>query len=287
MTTTTAPTLTPVERPAATRTPRVRFRDLVAAEWIKLWSLRSTKWSFLAAAFVVLGENLLSAWGDYSNYPDYSAKIKAVFVPYWALGDAFNDGSAFLLVIAAGAIGANLVVNEYGTRLIRTTFAAVPARRSVMAAKVVLATGVFVVFGALIVGVSFWADEAILSLRHAGLSIGYPGALRVTVAAALLAPIAALIGMAIGAVVRHPATTMVLLIVLNVVVPALLLDQRRLSATIDEAMPITAWARLPAIGDQTGPGPIGMSMAHAWIVYAAWAVVSVIVTVVVPARRDV
>lgn len=287
MSTATAPTRTPIDRPAPARRPRVRFRDLVAAEWIKLWSLRSTKWAFLAAAFVILGQNLTGVWGDYSNYPDYSAKIKAVFVPYWALSDAFSDGSAFLLVIAAGAIGANLVVNEYGTRLIRTTFAAVPARRSVMAAKVVLATGVFAVFGAVVVGVSFWADEAILSLRHAGLSIGYPGALRVTVASALLAPIAALTGMAIGAVVRHPATTMVLLIVLNVVVPALLRDERRLSATIDEVMPITAWGRLSAIGDDTGPGPIGMSMAHAWIVYVAWTVVSVIVTVVVPARRDV
>jgi hypothetical protein len=285
--TTTAPTRTPIDRPAPAGSPRVRFRDLVAAEWIKLWSLRSTKWAFLAAAFVVLANGLLSTWGDYGNYPLYSAEIKAVFVPYWALGDAFNDGSAFLLVVAAGAIGANLVVNEYGTRLIRTTFAAVPARRSVMAAKVVLATGVFAVFGALIVGVSFWVDEAILSLRHAGLSIGYPGALRVAVASAVLAPIAALTGMAIGAALRHPATTMVLMIVLNVVLPALLVDRRTLSAAIDEALPITAWDRLSAIGDQTGPGPIGMSMAHAWIVYAAWAVLSVIVIVVVPARRDV
>jgi hypothetical protein len=27
--------------------PRARFRDLVAAEWIKLWSLRSTFWTLL------------------------------------------------------------------------------------------------------------------------------------------------------------------------------------------------------------------------------------------------
>ena len=285
MTTTTLQT--PTQQGVSVDQPRARFGDLIAAEWIKLWSLRSTAWAFLVTAVVVVGLSLNGAYADYSNYPYYGAGIRANFVPYWAISDAFNNGSAYLLIIAAGAIGANMIVSEYGTRQIRTTFAAVPARRSLMAAKVVVATVVFLVFGAVLAAVSFWSTQAVLHGRHAGLSIGYPGALRVVIASALLAPLAALIGMAVGAVIRHTATTMVGLIVLNIVVPALLMDQRRLPAAVDEALPMTAWDRLSAIGNDTGPGPITTTVGHAWTVYAVWAVIAVIVTIVVADRRDV
>lgn len=40
---------------------RARFRDLVAAEWIKLWSLRSTYWVLGLGALVVIGINVNSA----------------------------------------------------------------------------------------------------------------------------------------------------------------------------------------------------------------------------------
>jgi hypothetical protein len=156
-----------------------------------------------------------------------------------------------------------------------------------MAAKLTLATAVFVAFGALVASVSFWLTQLMLSGRHVGLSIAYPGALRVVIASALLAPIAGLIGMGIGAAVRHTATTMVGLIVLNVVLPALLVDQRRVSAAIDEALPYTAWERLSAIGDDYGPGPITTTVTHAWIVYAVWSIVAVLVAIVVVDRRDV
>lgn len=284
---TTTAVAPPIRQGAPVHEMRVRFRDLVASEWIKLWSLRSTLWAFLVTAFIVIGVNLDGAYGDYVNYPYYGTGIRANFVPYWAIRDGFNNGAAFLLVIGAGAIGANMIVSEYGTRLIRTTFAAVPARRSVMAAKATVAAAVFLVFGAIVAFASFWLSQAILSGRHVGVSITYPGAVRVVIASALLAPTAALIGMAVGAVIRHTATTMVGLIVLNIVLPALLQDVRRLSAAIDEALPYTAWQRLSAVGGDPGPGPITMTVAHSWVVYAVWSFVAVIVTIVVTDRRDV
>lgn len=58
-----------------------------------------------------------------------------------------------LLALAAGAIGAVSVTGEYGSGLIRTTFTAVPARRSVMAAKAIVLTAVMTVFGAVVAGV--------------------------------------------------------------------------------------------------------------------------------------
>jgi ABC-2 type transport system permease protein len=273
--------------PAATREPRARFTDLLAAEWLKLWSLRSTKWAFLATALVIIGLNAMAAHADNTNWPTYDAAIRKHFVPSWAMNDAFSNGSAYLLIIACATIGANMVVSEYGTRLIRTTFAAVPARRSVMAAKAAVAIGAFTAFGALLALASFGITQWILSAQHINVPITYPGVPRVLVASALLAPISAVTGIAFGAVIRHVATTMVIAILALAVAPALLLDQKPLPAAIDESMLQTAWWRLSALGDNYGPGPIHRSIAYAWGVYVAWFMVSAIITVVTIDRQDV
>ncbi len=277
----------PSSIPSVTREPRARFTDLLAAEWLKLWSLRSAKWAFLATAFVIVGLNVNAAHADYTNWPGYAAWIRKAFVPFWALNDAFNNGSGYLLIIGCATIGANMVVSEYGTHLIRTTFAAVPARRWVMAAKMSVAVGVFTVFGALVVLASFGFSQWVLSARHINVPITYPGVARVLVASALLAPISAVVGMAFGAVIRHVATTMVMVILALVVAPALLVDDKPVPAAIDESLLQTAWWRLSSIGDTYGPGPIHRSMGYAWGVYAVWFVTAVVVTLVTVDRRDV
>ena len=55
----TAVTTTPAGTAAE---PRARFRDLLAAEWLKFWSLRSTPWSFVISALVILGLNAGAAY---------------------------------------------------------------------------------------------------------------------------------------------------------------------------------------------------------------------------------
>ncbi|MFF3686085.1 hypothetical protein [Streptomyces sp. NPDC002187] len=57
-----------------------------------------------------------------------------------------------VLILATGSIGALTVVGEYSTGQIRTTFAAVPARRSVVAAKVAVVTAVMLVHCAVVAG---------------------------------------------------------------------------------------------------------------------------------------
>lgn len=64
-----------------------------------------------------------------------------------SLQQAFTGNAALVMMIALGAIGALVIVGEYGTCTIRTTFAAVPARHTAMGAKVVVVTVVTTVFG--------------------------------------------------------------------------------------------------------------------------------------------
>jgi hypothetical protein len=198
--------------------------------------------------------------------------------------DAFTKTTGLCLMLAVGAIGAMTIVGEYSTGLIRTTFAAVPARRSVMAAKMIVVTAVTAAFGAVVSAASFGVTQAILSGRHAGLSIGFPGALRVVVASTLLAPVSALVGLGLGAVIRHSATTMVATFVILLLLPTALSANHHWTAVVDHAMPFNAWARLAQAN--AWPADYPSTITGAWIVYAVWSLAAAILAVTTVHHRD-
>lgn len=266
--------------------PRARFRDPLAAEWLKFWSLRSTPWFLLLAALAVVGFNAGSAWDHYRYWHQYDARTRANFVADgMPLLDAFTANGALILMLATSAVGALAVTGEYGSGSIRTTFAAVPARGSVMAAKVCVLAVVLTGFGTLVALVSFWSSQAILSARDAGVSIDHPGAARVVVASALLAPVSGLVGAALGAVVRHSATAVICAVVTLPLLPTFFSERRHWSATIQHTMPFPAWQELARTVDWvTVPYP--MTVGGAWTVYAVWTAVAAAVTVVAVLRRD-
>ena len=265
--------------------PRARFRDLVAAEWIKLWSLRSTAWAFVISALAVVGFNVGTAYDTYRYWSMQDSRTRGEFVRDGIpLSIAFTGNAAMILMLALSAIGATAIVGEYRTGLIRTTFTAVPARRSVMAAKVCVVTAVTTVFGAVVSMTSFALTQAVLSGRHVGVPIDHPGAQRVVVASALLAPVCALLGMALGAVVRHSAATMTANVVILMLLPLVFSEDRYWAAVVDHTLPATAWNRLVDVGHHPVAHP--WTLTGAWTVYAAWAVVAAAVAVVSVQRRD-
>ena len=273
--------------PAPTATePRARFRDLLAAEWLKFWSLRSTPWGLLTGALVVLAANAGQAW-DHWRYWHQAGESPARFIADgMPLQDAFTTNAGTVMVIAAAAIGALAITGEYSTGLIRTTFTAVPARRSVLAAKISVLVAVMTGFGAVVSAASFGVVQTILSGRHAEVTIGYPGALRIVVASALLAPLAALVGAAVGVVVRHSAAAVAASIVILQAIPLLIHDGGHTSAIVAHALPFWAWNRLVAIPFDT-PSRYPWTLAGAWTVFAAWAAAAAIIAVAAARWRDV
>ncbi|GAB1639749.1 ABC transporter permease [Krasilnikovia sp. MM14-A1259] len=274
---------------APTTRSRARFIDVIASEWMKLWSLRSTFWVLLLSALGAIVVNLNAAYADYRNYPDYDAVTRAAFTPAWAAWDAFTSIAATLVILAMSSVGAISVVGEYSTGQNRTSFAAVPARGAVVTAKIVVMTVVTTTFGAAVAGVSFWATQAILSGRHAGISLGEPGALRLVVGSALLAPLSALIGMALGALIRTTAATIVTATLLLLILPTAMNDNKYWAALLAHTLPRVAWGRLTEIQPGAGPATIASfpwTAGGAWTVYAAWAAASILVAVVSVQRRD-
>lgn len=263
-----------------------RFRDLLAAEWIKFWSLRSTRWGLLVCTVLILYVNISAAYWDDAFFDRLSPAEQQGFYP---LADAFENNAYLFMIFAMSTMGALSIVGELSSGLIRTTFAAVPDRRAVLLAKAAVVAIVFTLVGAFIALTSFFVTQAVLADRHVGLSITDPGVPRAVLAATLLAPVCALTGLGIGTVLAHPATTAVFLGVLLLLVPQFTHDDKLWKADIRHTMIVSAWQRLADItAVPTRPGVFyPPTLPGAWIVYAAWPLAALAIALVTLRRRDV
>ncbi|GAA3595040.1 ABC transporter permease [Nonomuraea rosea] len=258
--------------------------SLAGAEWIKLWSLRSTRWVLAAGVLLLTGLAVQSSLDVYAEWPSFRPQEKAMFNP---MTEAFSALGAIVVMTGAGSVGALTVTGEYATGLIRTTFTAVPARGRVLAAKVLVVAGVMLAAGTLVALTTYGASQAILSGRGTGGSIGDPYVVRALVANALLAPVSALAGMGIGALLRHTAATVVAVCGVLVILPTLFKPTVHQWANDLYAMfPFYVWrtclSAVHACDKSALPTATG-----SWAVFALWPLVSAAVTLIVVRRRDV
>ncbi|GAA4637135.1 ABC transporter permease [Actinoallomurus vinaceus] len=277
-----------VPRPAAGRRPAagpgVRFRDLLAAEWIKLWSLRSTRWVLGLGVLLVIAAALQKSLDAYDSWPTFRPVEKAHFDPMTA---AFSGVTATLVMIGASVVGALAIAGEYSTGLIRTTLTAVPARGRVVAAKATVMAGVMLVLGAVLSLGTFAVSQAILSGRGVALSPGDSGVPHVLVANALLAPLSALVGMGIGALLRHTAGTVAACCAVLVIVPGFFKPTvHQWANDLYAWFPFYDWVHCLSLRHPLS-APALPTTSGSWIVFALWPLVAAVLAVIVVRRRDV
>lgn len=271
--------------PAPASRARAHLTDLLAAEWLKLWSLRST-WVLLAICPVAtIGLAFIGSEHRYQEWPNLTARGLAAYDPFY---DPFNRDAWALAVLVVGLVGALMVSSEYSSGLIRTTFSAVPDRRQVMAAKVIVAAAVTAALGTACALGSFDVSQAIMSGRGVGLSLGTPGSLRAVAASAVLLPACALTGMCAGALVRHTAGTVIATIAVLILVPSFLraASSQGLSSVVN-VLPLNAWTGL--IPGSAGQYNISFppSVTGAWISLAAWLLACTAIAGTAVVHRDV
>jgi hypothetical protein len=266
-------TLAPIAGPPA------RFRDLLAAEWIKTRYLRSTPWTIAFTVLFVIGSAAVATLTD-----NAAGSGPADFLPF----DAYPPAGSWTLILVADSMGALTVVSEYGTGLIRTTTVAVPARGSVVLAKATVTAALWTAVGTAASIGSFLASQAILNGRHAGVPITHPGVCRALVASALLAPVCALVGLGLGVLLRHAAATVITSVFTLLMLPTMFSESDRWSADIKHALVSAAWRRLV---EPWEPGPESLAytatVPGSWLVYALWPLITVALAVLVVRRRDV
>jgi ABC-2 type transport system permease protein len=191
----TATDVRPVPVPAPAVPLAVRARDVLSSEWTKLRSTRSTYWTLLVAVATPIGLSALVAV-TLVNAPGRGAPL-----------DPLLPGliSQEYAVLAVGVLGVLAFSTENSTGLIRITFAAVPRRRAVLAAKAAVIGALTLVAGEVVAFASFALVQAVLSGHHLGVSLSHPGVPGAVLADGLLLFVVATMGLGLGAIVRHTA----------------------------------------------------------------------------------
>jgi ABC-type transport system involved in multi-copper enzyme maturation permease subunit len=193
----------------------------MAAEWTKLWSVRSTTWTLVATVVAVVGLCAIST-GTVSPSDIIDDPTRRSLV------------GIFLGQLIFGVLGVLVMSAEYGTGTIRATLSAVPRRPVVLTAKVVVFGAVAIVVSEILAFSAFAVGQAILSARHAvgssafaaqhaqqfggkiphnlhGLlssgsaSLGQPGVLRAVVGAGLYLAVLGLLALGLATIIRHTA----------------------------------------------------------------------------------
>jgi ABC-2 type transport system permease protein len=110
-----------------------------------------------------------------------------------------------IAAVVLGSLAVRTVTAEYSTGMIRSTFAAMPARRLVLAAKA--ATVAAFAFPVTLLGnvVGFELGQRIFAGQHVAVAIGHPGVLRAMFFGAVAVSLVAVIGVGIGGLIRHTA----------------------------------------------------------------------------------
>ena len=144
----------------------IRALDLLASEWTKFRSVRSTYWSLLVAVVTPVAVSVVVAVA-FANAP-----ASAGPPPDPLLAEVISLEYA---VIAVAVMGVLAFSAEYSTGLIRTTFTAAPRRRAVLAAKAAVLGTVTLAAGELVAFTSFFLVQAVLAGHHRACRCPGPG----------------------------------------------------------------------------------------------------------------
>ena len=261
-------------RAAIDRNRKVTLWRVTAAEWLKFRTLRS---SWLTLHGEILDMHSIVAVNFYKDGNHWTTVDAEDRVPSGAL-----EGYHMALLLI-GVLGVLFVTGEYGTGMIRSTLAAVPRRWPVLAAKTWVIGLVSLISMTAASFAAFYSAQAFLSYYGHGTSITSPGLLRIVIGGGVYLTLVALLGSAIGWIVRSTAGGISTLVGLVMVLPLLAgLLPGSVGDTVNEYLPSTAGESfIHSVQQPNTLGPwAGLSVMIAWVVAA------LVVAAVVLRRRD-
>ena len=266
--------------PRTTNTRALDHDDVTAvrvlkSEWIKLRTLRSSWWTLGAAVVAMIAIGLLVSYvTSTSNWAKLDLEDTVASAPLQGY---------HLAELLMGVLGVLFVSGEYGTGMIRSTFAAVPKRLPVLGAKSAVFGVVALVIMTAASFATFFAGQIILSADGHGSSLSDPGALRSVAGVGLYLALIGLLGGAFGWIVRSTAGAISGLFGLLLIIPVIIgLLPGSVSTTLAQYFPSNAGGsfltsvQLPdTLGPWAGIGVLGL-----------WVAAALAVAAVVIRRRD-
>ena len=256
------------------RSTAAGLRGSVAAEWTKLWSVRST-WLNLVGAVLLTG--LLGLQLGFSAAYERDNPAPGQLVEPSEVG-GMAIGALMIVQVVIAAFAMVPVTSEYATGSIRSTLQWTPVRRDVVLGKALVLAPVLFLYGAMLglvaaVGAGLaagrWADWAASALVVDLLQIG------------VYAMLAGLFTAGIAFLIRNTAGTLTAAFLLLLVVP-MMLGQSSIRALQWLAALLPGGAGNGFLSGATDP----MAPTLSLVVLVVWAVAGLAVGLRVLQRRD-
>jgi ABC-type transport system involved in multi-copper enzyme maturation permease subunit len=195
---------------------RVTQARVIASEWVKLRSLRSTRYTLAASVVITIGLGVLFSSVIAARWGTLTVEDRAT------LDTAMISlRGVYLAQLAIGVMGVMLITGEYATGMIRATLTSVPTRLPVLWAKLAVFGAIAVVISMAATLTAFLIGQAIFATKHAGVSLSDPGMTRVVLGAGLYLAVVGVLGMALGFIIRNTAGAISTLFGILLVLPIL------------------------------------------------------------------
>lgn len=186
---------------------RPSFAAALRAEWLKVRTVRSTWWTVVATFALGAGLTILICWAN----ADWLASAEADESP-----GSFITWGMMIAQICAVVLGALVVTTEYGTGMVRTTFAAIPSRGRVLAAKSVVLVSLLFVVGTVTALVGYAGGNFFLDREGIGMALE-GDVLRAMYGSGLYLAGIGLFTVAVGFLLRHTAGTISIVLALMLI----------------------------------------------------------------------
>ncbi len=192
------------------------MRDVLAAEWSKTITARSTRYLLgVVALFTILMLGL--AWYFVAFWDGLSPAAR----PHASLG-SLPELLGWILALCMAVFGTLAITSEYASGMIQSTFLAVPRRGEVLAAKAVVVALVTSVVSEAALGVTLLGTALIVGSRAInGQAPPAFGDVALLVAMGLSTTTFAMIGLGLGAISRSALASVVSLVLLWYIGPLL------------------------------------------------------------------
>ena len=272
-----------------TREHRVTFPRVLASEWIKLASLRSTIWCGVLIVVLTLAAGLLlSVFVNAGGVAPPASRQDSLQVTVVTLGARFTQ-------LIACIFGVLVIGGEYATGMIRTTFISVPRRWPAILAKlIVLALATFLVTE-IATFLTLAVAAAILPAHGITVRLDAASVIAPMLGAGLYLALVAVLACLIGVIVRNSAAGIAIVLGLILVVPTVLtiiaaLTRAAWIQNVGAVLPSSAGERLYSYTADAPGGVVGgvltLTPGFAILVLLGWIVVAALIAFPLVARRD-
>lgn len=286
-------------RPTA-GTRGVTFGGVLRSEWIKLWSLMSTRILLGLTLVAIVGVGALAVLIRYTFLDEAlrSAKEQGQTLTPEMLEQSFPPDSGFDLynlpnaglqigILILGSLAVLFMSSEYATGMIRSTMNAVPRRLPAFAAKAIILAVISYVISATAGVATFLIAMPVFQGMGFDLNWSTDGVLYSILTGGLYVAGVALIGLSLGTLLRNSAGGITVLVgiffVLSIAAGFMTLIPGEFWKYVPQYIPSEAGGRFLSIGHTDGV----IDPWHGGLIFLGYVLLSLIPAMIVLKKRDV